>query len=160
MNSFWNRAAAGAAALLFLFSFRVAAYAGPTVIKMATLAPEGSSWHRVRLERGEECDYVRARPPPLVEQRLEEKGFVVLNWGDAGWVHFFAREAFTHPSEMKAMKLYIGAGDVPLTQLYKEAGFKPVPISVVDILPGLQTGLLAELNATPLAALGLQWFAL
>src|SRR4030067_2772113 len=54
MNSFWNRAAAGAAALLFLFSFRVAAYAGPTVIKMATLAPEGSSWHRVLLEMGED----------------------------------------------------------------------------------------------------------
>ena len=225
MNSFWNRAAAGAAALLFLFSFRVAAYAGPTVIKMATLAPEGSSWHRVLLEMGEdwkkvsggtvvlriypggvagdedamlrkmrvgqlqaaaitgmglafldrsfyglhvpmmyasdeEFDYVRDRLSPLLEQRLEEKGFVVLNWGDAGWVHFFAREAFTHPSEMKAMKLYIGAGDVPLTQLYKEAGFKPVPISVVDILPGLQTGLIDAFNATPLVALAFQWFAL
>src|SRR4030067_516821 len=89
-----------------------------------------------------------------------ETRFVVLNWGDAGWVPFFAREAFTHPSEMKAMKLYIGAGDVPLTQLYKEAGFKPVPISVVDILPGLQTGLIDAFNATPLAALAFQWFAL
>src|SRR4030067_516823 len=54
MNSFWNRAAAGAAALLFFFSFRAAADAGPTVIKMATLAPEGSSWHRVLLEMGED----------------------------------------------------------------------------------------------------------
>src|SRR4030065_915079 len=54
MISFWNRAAAGAAVLLFLFSFRVAAYAGPTVIKMATLAPEGSSWHRVLREMGED----------------------------------------------------------------------------------------------------------
>ena len=61
---------------------------------------------------------------------------------------------------MKAMKLYIGAGDVPLTQLYKEAGFRPVPISVVDILPGLQTGLIEAFNATPLAALAFQWFAL
>src|SRR3970282_1048350 len=55
---------------------------------------------------------------------------------------------------------YIGAGDVPLTQLYKESGFKPVPISVVAILPGLQTGLIAAFNATPLAALAFQWFAL
>ncbi|HEU5361343.1 MAG TPA: TRAP transporter substrate-binding protein DctP [Candidatus Deferrimicrobiaceae bacterium] len=223
MSSFWNKAA-GVAILLFLFSLR-AAYGGPMVIKMATLAPEGSSWHRVLLEMGKEWEtvsggtvvlriypggvvgdedamlrkmrvgqlqaaaitgmglafldrsfyglhvpmmfssdeefrYVRNRLSPLLEKRLEEKGFLVLNWGDAGWVHFFAREAFTRPSEMKEMKLYIGAGDVPLTQLYKEAGFRPVPISVVDILPGLQTGLIDAFNATPLAALAFQWFAL
>ncbi|NNG45513.1 MAG: TRAP transporter substrate-binding protein DctP, partial [Deltaproteobacteria bacterium] len=97
---------------------------------------------------------------PLLEERLEEKGYVVLNWGDAGWVYFFARKPFTHPSEMKTMKLFIGAGDEHLTQLYKKAGFRPVPISVVDILPGLQTGLIDAFNATPLAALAFQWFAL
>jgi TRAP-type C4-dicarboxylate transport system substrate-binding protein len=225
MNSFWNKAAAGFSALLLFFFLRAAAYGGPLVIKLATIAPEGSSWHRVLLEMGEEWekasggavvlriypggvvgdedamlrkmrvgqlqaaaitgmglafldrsfyglhipmlyaseeefDYVRDRLSPLLEKRLEEKGFIVLNWGDAGWVYFFAREPFTHPAEMKAMKLYIGAGDVPLTQLYKEAGFRPVPISVVDILPGLETGLIDAFNATPLAALAFQWFAL
>jgi TRAP-type C4-dicarboxylate transport system substrate-binding protein len=225
MSFFWSRAATGAAALLFLFTFRVAAYAGPTIIKLATIAPEGSSWHHVLQEMGEEWkeisggkvtlriypggvvgdedamlrkmrvgqlhaaaitgmglafldrsfyglhvpmmyasdeefDYVRDRIAPMLEARLEEKGFVVLNWGDAGWVYFFAREPFTHPAEMKAMKLFVGAGDESLTQLYKEAGFRPVPISVVDILPGLQTGLIDAFNATPLAALAFQWFAL
>ena len=225
MSSFSNRAAACGAALLFLFPFGVPAHAGPVVVKMATLAPEGSSWHRVLQEMGEEWekvsggkvtlriypggvvgdegtmlrkmrvgqlhaaaitgmglafldrsfyglhvpmmyasdeefDYVRDRIAPMLEARLEEKGYIVLNWGDAGWVHFFAREAFTHPAEMKAMKLYVGAGDDSLTQLYKEAGFRPVPISVVDILPGLQTGLIDAFNATPLAALAFQWFAL
>ncbi len=224
MNSFWNRAAGAFAALLVLVSIRPA-HGGPTVIKMATLAPEGSSWHRVLQEMGkewetvsggavvlriypggvvgdedamlrkmrvgqlhaaaitgmglafldrsfyglhvpmmyasdEEFDYVRDRLAPLLEKRLEEKGYVVLNWGDAGWVYFFARKPFAHPSEMKAMKLYIGAGDEPLTQLYKQAGFQPVPISIVDILPGLQTGLIDAFNATPLAALAFQWFAL
>ncbi len=225
MISFSNRTAAGASALLFLFLFSAAARAGPVVIKMATLAPEGSSWHRVLQEMGEEWrkvsggevtlriypggvvgdeeailrkmrvgqlhaaaitgmglafldrsfyglhipmmyasekefGYVRDRISPMLEARLEEKGFVVLNWGDAGWVHFFAREAFQHPAEMKSMKLYVGAGDETLTQLYKEAGFRPVPISIVDILPGLQTGLIDAFNATPLAALAFQWFAL
>jgi TRAP-type C4-dicarboxylate transport system substrate-binding protein len=108
----------------------------------------------------EEFDHVRDRLSPFLEKRLEEKGFLVLNWGDAGWVHFFARKSFTHPAEVKAMKLYLGAGDVALTQLYKEAGFRPVPISVVDILPGLQTGLIDAFNATPLAALAFQWFGL
>lgn len=225
MNSFWSKAAAGAAALFFLFHLRSAASAGPLVIKLATLAPEGSSWHRVLEEMGEEWkkvsggavvlriyaggvvgdeeamlrkmrvgqlhaaaitglglsfldrsfyalhvpmmfaseeefDYVRSRLSPQLEKILEEKGFIVLNWGDAGWVHFFAKEPFAHPSEMKSMKLYLGAGDATLTQLYKEAGFRPVPISITDILPGLQTGLIDAFNAVPLAALAFQWFAL
>jgi len=163
---------------------------------MATIAPEGSSWHRVLLDMGEEWkkisggkvalriypggvvgdeeamlrkmrvgqlqaaaisglgltfldrsfyalhvpmmfaseeefDYARSKLSPQLEKILEEKGFIVLNWGDAGWVRFFAKDPFTHPSEMKTMKLYLGAGDAILTQLYKEAGFRPVPISIV-----------------------------
>src|SRR3990170_3921820 len=34
----------------------------------------------------EEFDYVRDRYAPVLERKLEEKGFIVLNWGDAGWV--------------------------------------------------------------------------
>jgi TRAP-type C4-dicarboxylate transport system substrate-binding protein len=107
----------------------------------------------------EEFDYARRKLSPQLEKILEEKGFIVLNWGDAGWVHFFAKEPFTHPSEMKGMKLFLGAGDATLTQLYKKAGFKPVPISIVDMLPALQTGLVEAFNSVPLAALAFQWFA-
>jgi len=108
----------------------------------------------------EEFDYVRDRLAPMLERRLADKGFIVLNWGDAGWVHFFAKQPFTRPDEIKAMKLYVGAEDATLVQLYKETGFRPVNLSVVDILPGLQTGLINAFDTTPLAALAFQWFAL
>lgn len=223
MNCSWNKCSAAAWALFFLVA-AVPARGGPFVIKLATVAPEGSSWHKVLqdmgeewekasngavvlriyaggivgdedamlrkmrigqlhaaaitgmglafLDRGfyglhipmmyasdEEFDFVRRKLSPMLEKRLEEKGFIVLNWGDAGWVHFFARAPFVRPADVMAMKLYVGAGDEALTQLYKEAGFHPVPLSVVDILPGLQTGLIDAFNATPLAALAFQWFA-
>ncbi len=225
MSSFCNRGAAFVAALLLLCLTGISAHAGPIVVKLATIAPEGSSWHRVLLDMGEdwkkvsdgkvvlriypggvvgdedamlrkmrvgqlhaaaitglglsfldrafyalhvpmmfaseeEFDYVRNRLSSRLEKILEEKGIIVLNWGDAGWVYFFAKEPFSHPSEMKGMKLYLGAGDATLTQLYKEAGFRPVPISIVDMLPALQTGLVDAFNAVPLAALAFQWFAL
>lgn len=225
MNSFCKNAAAVGGLLLFLCVSGVAARAAPIVIKMATVAPEGSSWHSALLDMGEEWkkvsggkvvlriyaggvvgdeetmlrkmrvgqlqasaitglgltfldrsfyalhvpmvfsseeefDYVRDRLSPRLEKILEEKGYIVLNWGDAGWVRFFAKEPFTHPEEMEKMKLVLGAGDSTLTQLYKEAGFQPVPISIVDVLPALQTGLVDAFNAVPLAALAFQWFAL
>ena len=223
MNCSWNSRAA--AALLFLALAASTARAAPMVIKMATLAPEGSSWYKVLQNMGEawkkatngavvlriypggvsgdedavirkirvgqlqaaavtgiglsyldrsfyalhvpmmyasdeEFDYVRDRISPVLERRLEEKGIIVLNWGDAGWVHFFAKQPFTRPDEVKAMKLFVWSGDTNLIQLYKETGFNPVPLSAIDILPGLQTGLINAFDTTPLAALAFQWFGL
>lgn len=223
MSCSWN---SRAAAVLLILALAVSpAHAAPMVVKMATLAPEGSSWYRVLQEMGEawkkasdgtvilriypggvvgdedamirkmrvgqlqaaaitgiglayldrgfyalhvpmmyasdeEFDYVRDRISPVLEKRLEEKGLIVLNWGDAGWVHFFAQKPFTRPSEVKAMKLFVWGMDTTLVQLYKETGFQPVPLSAVDILPGLQTGLINAFDTTPLAALAFQWFGL
>jgi TRAP-type C4-dicarboxylate transport system substrate-binding protein len=52
------------------------------------------------------------------------------------------------------------SGDTTLVQLYKETGFHPVPLSTVDLLPSLQTGMVNGFGSTPLAALAFQWFGL
>ena len=108
----------------------------------------------------DELDYVRERLRPALEKRLEEKGFVVLNWGDAGWVMFFAKEPFTKPDELKKMKLFAWAGDNDAIEIWKAAGFQPVPLPSTEILTGLQTGLINAFDTTPLVALASQWFAL
>ena len=40
----------------------------------------------------EEVYYVLEKMRPRLEAGLEAKGFVVLNWADGGWVHFFAQK--------------------------------------------------------------------
>jgi len=108
----------------------------------------------------EELDHVREKIRPALERRLEEKGFVVLNWGDAGWVTFFAKEPFSRPDDLRGMKLFVWAGDNDAVDLWKAAGFRPVPLASTDILPGLQTGLINAFSTTPLLALSSQWFGL
>ena len=108
----------------------------------------------------DELDYVREKLRPVLEKRLEAKGFVVLNWGDAGWVMFFAKEPFARPNDLKKMKLFTWAGDNDAVDLWKAGGFHPVPLAATDILPGLQTGLINAFDTTPLAALVNQWFGL
>ena len=41
----------------------------------------------------DEVDAVREKLRPAMEKRFLEKGFVVVAWGDAGWVRFFSKEA-------------------------------------------------------------------
>jgi TRAP-type C4-dicarboxylate transport system substrate-binding protein len=112
------------------------------------------------LESYEELDYVRDRVAPNLEKRIEGRGFQVLNWGDAGWVHFFASKPVRRLSDMRQMKLFTWAGDNETLELWKANGFRAVPLAATDILTGLQTGLIEVVPTTPLYALLNQSFGL
>jgi len=107
----------------------------------------------------EELDFVRDKLAPLLEKRIEERGFIVVNWGDAGWIHFFSKEPARTLDDLRKMKLYTTAGDAPTENLMKSTGFKPVPLASTDILPSLQTGIIDAFEVPPLFALAEQTFA-
>lgn len=196
-----------------------------TIVKMGTVAPEGSLWHEVLVEMGQswaattggevrlhiyaggtlggevdmikkmrigqlhavalsgvglghiepgvealqlplmfdsydELDHVRDGVAPRLEASLRQKGFVVLNWGDAGWVHFFTKTPAATPDDIRRLKLFITAGDAESLDLYKAAGMRPVPLAETDILTALQTGMIEAFDVPPLLALINQWFGL
>jgi TRAP-type C4-dicarboxylate transport system substrate-binding protein len=95
---------------------------------------------------------------PTLKQRLEAKGFILLNWGHGGWVHVFGKQPLSTTAELKKMKLWVGIGDDEMVSLWKKNGYQPVSIAATDILTGLQSNMLEAIYTTPLAALSLQWF--
>jgi len=105
-----------------------------------------------------ELDYVRDHIAARLEKGLAQRGFIVLNWGDAGWVHFFTKQPASRPDEIRRMKLCVLQGDTATFELYKANGFHPVSLAATDILTGLQTGLIDAFQAPPLLALSNQWF--
>jgi TRAP-type transport system periplasmic protein len=108
----------------------------------------------------EELDYIRDRVAPHLEKSIENKGYVVLNWGDAGWVHFFSTKPVTRLNELRSLKLFTWAGDPDSLALWKTNGFRPVPLAATDIMMALQTGQIEVMPTTPLYALSNQSFAL
>jgi TRAP-type C4-dicarboxylate transport system substrate-binding protein len=106
----------------------------------------------------EELDRVRDELAPRLEKAFEAQGFVVLNWGDAGWIRFFTKEPARTPDDIRRTKLFIAADDAETLELYKALGVKPVPLAETDILSSLQTGLITAFDAPPLLALLNQWF--
>ena len=111
-------------------------------------------------ESYEELDYVRDRLAPRLESRLEEKSFTVLNWGDAGWVHFFSTKPVSTLDDIRGLKLLISAGDPETEELYATFGFRVVPLAYTDVLTSLQTGLIEAVQGPPLYAMIEQWFGL
>ena len=106
----------------------------------------------------DELDFVRDRISSRIEKELARQGFVVLNWGDAGWVHFFTKQPAVHPDDIRKMKLCVLQGDNNTFQLFKVNGFHPIALAATDILTGLQTGLVDAIQSPPLLALTNQWF--
>ena len=105
-----------------------------------------------------ELDHVREKLRPTLEKRFLDKGFVVLCWGDAGWVRFFSKEPALRPADYRRMKVFAWAGDAPQADIMKTLGYQPVVLEVSDILPGLQTGMINMVPSTPFWALTLQFY--
>ena len=106
----------------------------------------------------EEVDHVRESLRPGLEKRFLDKGFVVLFWGDAGWVRFFSKEPALRPADYRRMKVFAWAGDNPQVDIMKALGYQPVVLEISDILPGLQTGMINVVPSTPFYALVGQFY--
>jgi TRAP-type C4-dicarboxylate transport system substrate-binding protein len=217
-----DKTAPRAAALLaVLLSFSAAS--AQTVVKMATLVPQGSAWHqtlqqmaaewqkisggRVTLRlypggvAGDDSDIVRKmrlgilnaalissagmqdidrsvlalqiplayadyaefdcaleQVAPAIEKTLDARGFVMLAWADAGYVRFFTKSPVRVPDDLRKQKLFVWAGDDLLVEVWKKAGFNPIPLPSTEISTALQTGLVTAVPTPPQAAVLMQWY--
>jgi TRAP-type C4-dicarboxylate transport system substrate-binding protein len=209
--------AAAIGAALWIALLPAAAGAQPIVVKMATLVPDGTSWHLVLKEVGAEWNklsggrvrvnlyaggtagddpdvvrkmnlgtlnaavltsvglaeidksiyalsipmayndydevyYVIEKMRPRLEANLLQKGFVVLNWADGGWVHFFSTKPVATPDDLRKLKLFQWAGDQPTLKIWQAAGFNPIALPSTELATGLQTGLVEAFGAPPQVA--------
>lgn len=106
----------------------------------------------------EEWDYVRERTNSLIEKKLASKGFIVLAWSDVGWLYFFTKTPMRTPTDLRSMKLAGSATEATTIDIFKWAGFNPVPISTVDMMTGLQTGLINSMYLPVILAEGSQFY--
>jgi TRAP-type C4-dicarboxylate transport system substrate-binding protein len=111
-------------------------------------------------ESYDELDYVRDRLAPKLEKKIEASGYIVLNWGDAGWVHFFSSKPMTRLGDLRNLKMFSWAGSNDEFELWKANGFHPVSLPATEILTSLTTGLIDVIPTTPLYALWNQCFTL
>ncbi|MEM7583833.1 MAG: TRAP transporter substrate-binding protein DctP [Acidobacteriota bacterium] len=109
-------------------------------------------------ESYDELFHVLEKTRPQLEKRLLDKGYVMLNYGQAGWIHIFSKKPVQVVEDLRQLKIFSVADNEGMLQLWRRNGFQPVSLAVTDMLTGLQTGMIEAMPTTPLAALSLQWF--
>jgi len=120
----------------------------PSIAALQNLPLAFRSW--------EELDYVREKMRPAMEKKFLDKGYVVLAWGDAGWVRFFSKQPAFSPDDYKKMKFFAWGSEAEQQEIMKSLGYTPVPLEPTDILPSIQTGMINVVPSTPYFALASQ----
>ncbi len=104
--------------------------------------------------------YVTKKMNPFFENRIEKKGYKVIIWSMAGWIHFFSKKKIEYPKDLKKHKLSFTTGEPELEQVWKKSGYQVIPNDMNDLMMGLQSGMVNAFYLPPLVAASGQYFAL
>jgi TRAP-type C4-dicarboxylate transport system substrate-binding protein len=110
------------------------------------------------LRSDQELAAVVAEAGPFFEQRLAERGYVLVHWGFAGWLRIFSTRPVRSFEDFKGLKFFVWGQGNQLAEWFEARGFRSVILPSTEVATGLQTGLVESLPATPLTALSFQWF--
>jgi TRAP-type C4-dicarboxylate transport system substrate-binding protein len=132
--------------------------AGFTGVGLGDLAPETRLLDAPWLFRSRsELETVRAKFAKELNAAVEKGGFVLLGWTDLGSVYVFSKNPIAGPEDMKKEKMWVWEGDPIAQAAYKALGVNPIPLSIVDVMQSLQTGMINAVYGPPLGVVALQW---
>ncbi|OGP91621.1 MAG: hypothetical protein A2156_15220 [Deltaproteobacteria bacterium RBG_16_48_10] len=109
-------------------------------------------------QRYEEVDFVLTKMDGFFRKGFEDNGYVLLGWSEAGFVYLMSSLPIASVSDLKKAKVWILEDSSIAKAVFAEAGVKGIPLSIPDVLVGLQTGLVDVVYVPPSAAISLQWF--
>ena len=105
----------------------------------------------------EEVDYVRSQLDDSLITGFAEGGMEVLGIAEGGFGYFLTTEPVRVPADLQQQKVWVPQNDVVSARLAQSIGVTPIPLTLPDVLPGLQTGLVNTVAVSPMGAIMLQW---
>ena len=105
-----------------------------------------------------EIDYILEHMDAFYKEAYAARGFVHLGWTDIGFVHILSKVPIRGVDDIRQHKVW-RLEEEPITDmLFSLAQVTSVPLTIADVLLGLQTNLVDVVYAPPAAAIVLQWF--
>ena len=106
----------------------------------------------------QEVDYVLGKMDAFFKKGFADKGYILAAWSEGGFVRLMSTVPIASLDDLRKAKVWTWA-DAPMAKaIFDEAGVSAIPLSLPDVLVGLQTGLVDVVYAPPTGAIALQWF--
>lgn len=105
-----------------------------------------------------EVDYVRQKFDPMLSKGLEQGGMVNFGFAEAGFAYAMSKTApIASVVELRKHRVWIPENDIQSAETLKAFQVSPIPLSLSDVLPSLQTGIIDTVASSPIGTLALQW---
>lgn len=105
-----------------------------------------------------EVDTVLEQTHDYFASEFAKKHFVLLGWTDIGFVNIFSQREVKTLSDLKQTKLWVWQGDPIAEKTFSALNLPIVPLSVMDVMTSLQTGLIDTVYGPSLGIVALQWY--
>lgn len=106
----------------------------------------------------EEVDYVRSKMDAPFSKALETAGFVNFGFAEGGFAYVMSKNApVSSIGALRKQRVWIPDNDRQSEEALKSFQVAPVPLSLADVLPSLQTGIIDAVAMSPIGAVALQW---
>lgn len=105
-----------------------------------------------------EVDHVKAGLMPAFSAAFAEKGLSLIAMTEVGFVYSMSTRPIATLDGLKKSKIWAPERDPVSTAYLKTLGITPLPLSIPDVLTGLQTGMVETVFNSMYGAIVLQWF--
>jgi len=105
----------------------------------------------------QEVDYVKQKMDKAVIASMEKAGFVSFGLAGGGFAYLMSKQPISTVEDIKKRKVWIPSNDTIAATLVKALDISPIPLSIADVLPSMQTGIIDTVTISPIGALALQW---
>lgn len=108
-------------------------------------------------ESYDEVDFVREHLDPVLLDGLQAQGYTGFGLAEVGFAYAMSKQPVTSVAEVQRQKVWTPDGDPGSARALQSFNVSPIPLSIADVLSGLQTGLVNGVAVPPVAAIALQW---
>ena len=105
-----------------------------------------------------EVDHILEEMTAFFQKGLEENGYILLGWSEGGFVRLMSTVPVATLDDLRKAKVWTWEGSPMTKAIFDQANVSAIPLTVPDVLVGLQTGLVDVVYAPPSGAISLQWF--
>jgi TRAP-type C4-dicarboxylate transport system substrate-binding protein len=106
----------------------------------------------------DEVDATLRKMEPFFRKGFEDNGYIFLGWSEGGFIYLMSTVPVASVADLQKTKVWTWEESPMSKAIFDEAGVKAIPLSVPDVMVGLQTGLVDVVYAPPTGAITLQWF--
>jgi TRAP-type C4-dicarboxylate transport system substrate-binding protein len=96
-------------------------------------------------------------PGDLIPSTSKEGGIVSFGIAEGGFAYVMSKKSISSIQDLTQQKVWAPTNDQTTLKAVGAFGITPIPLSLVDVRTGLQTGLIDTVATSPIGAIALQW---